>query len=113
MSEHTHTYTHTHEHDGHEHEHEHSYTHDHECEGPHDHEQHEHHHEHGALDSPEKLKALIDHMHQHNVHHTEELHGVAHALADQGKGELSEKVHEAMRFYDQGNDLLAEVLKKL
>ena len=79
----------------------------------HDHHEHDHHHDHGNIDSPEKLKALLSHMHEHNVHHTEELHGLAHALKDQGRPELSEKVHEAMHQYDKGNTLLAEVLKEL
>ena len=79
----------------------------------HGHYDHDHHHEMSCIDSPEKLKALMQHMHEHNVHHTEELHDVAHALEHQGKPELSERVHHAMDQYEKGNEILEEVLKEL
>ncbi len=75
--------------------------------------EHHHHHEHGSIDSPEKLKALLEHMFHHNESHTEELHAIVHALEDQGKPELATKVEEAMARYKEGNALLSEVLNSL
>jgi len=54
-------------------------------------------------------KALLKYMAEHNEHHAEELHELAHELSD----DASAKVHEAVDLFAQGNALLREALKLL
>lgn len=94
--EHTHTdgTTHTHTHD-HGHEQEHTHTHDHS-------HTHDHH-------SPEEALALLAYMVQHNRHHAEELHELAHSMDD----EAAQLIHDAILDFDLGNEKLDEALKLL
>lgn len=94
--EHEHTHadgvTHTHPHD---HTHEHGHTHDHE-------HTHEHH-------SPEEALALLAYMVQHNRHHAEELHELAHSMED----EAAQLIHDAILDFNLGNEKLDEALRLL
>lgn len=96
----THTHAHTHEH-GHEQEHTHEHTHPH----THDHE-HPHSHDHH---SPEEALALLAYMVQHNRHHAEELHELAHSMDD----DAAQLIHDAILDFDLGNEKLDEALKLL
>lgn len=92
----THTHAHTHAH-GHEQEHTHQHTHDHEH--PHSHDHH----------SPEEALALLAYMVQHNRHHAEELHELAHSMDD----DAAQLIHDAILDFDLGNEKLDEALKLL
>ena len=108
--EHTHadgtTHTHTHTHD-HEHCHEHAHCHDHD----HDHAHH----------SPEEALALLAYMVQHNRHHAEELHELAHSMDDETirkvrallSSEKQQLLHDAVVDFTLGNEKLDEALKLL
>ena len=97
-----HTHTHTHA-DGVTHTHPH--THDHCHEHTHDHD-HGHEHTH-AQHSPEEALALLAYMVQHNRHHAEELHELAHDLGD---SEAAQLIHDAVVDFEVGNKKLAEAL---
>lgn len=90
MCSHDHEHTHT---DGtthtHTHTHDHSHTHDHH--------------------SPEEALALLAYMVQHNRHHAEELHELAHSMDD----EAAQLIHDAILDFDLGNEKLDEALKLL
>ena len=94
MCDHEHQHTHA---DGTTHTHSHTHDHDH-C---HDHE-HEHH-------SPEEALALLAYMVQHNRHHAEELHELAHSMED----EPAQLIHDAILDFNLGNEKLDEALKLL
>ena len=104
--EHEHSYTHTHEHT---HEHGEGHTHEH----THEHEGHHHHHDHGEAKPLDQLYALMKYMTGHNADHTRELETMAAKLKDAGNGEAYELTMEAVRFFDQGNEVLARALEKL
>ena len=132
--EHTHTYTHSHDHEHehgeHAHEHEHTYTHSHphvhdgeeghthvhpEEDAAHHHHDHphEHPHSHEHTGKPaEELVALMKYMAGHNASHTRELEGLAGEVKASGQEESYEKIMEAVRFFDQGNEVLKEALDK-
>lgn len=97
-SQHEHEHTHadgtTHAHP-HDHTHEHGHTHDHE-------HTHEHH-------SPEEALALLAYMVQHNRHHAEELHELAHSMED----EAAQLIHDAILDFNLGNEKLDEALRLL
>ena len=92
---------------GHEHEHTHAdgtththcHTHDHDHEHCHEHQQH----------SPEEALALLAYMVQHNRHHAEELHELAHSMED----EPAQLIHDAILDFNLGNEKLDEALKLL
>ncbi len=95
--EHTHTYTHTHPHEhdhGHEHEHEHG----------HDHAQ-----ERAEITPPERTKALLRYMIEHNEHHAEELA----ELLDGLEGSARKHLLEAIGTFEVANVQLREVLELL
>ena len=54
--------------------------------------------------SPEEAKVLLKYMVDHNVHHSEELHELAHSLPE----EVSAIVHEALEVYNKANTKLQE-----
>lgn len=95
---HTHPHDHTHDHD---HDHDHGHTHDHEHTHDHTHS-HEHH-------SPEEALALLAYMVQHNRHHAEELHELAHSMED----EAAQLIHDAILDFNLGNEKLDEALRLL
>ena len=102
MCSHDHEHTHA---DGVTHTHPH--THDHCHEHTHDHD-HGHEHTH-AQHSPEEALALLAYMVQHNRHHAEELHELAHSV----EGEAAQLLHEAVVDLTMGNEKLAEALRIL
>ena len=74
---------------------------------PHTHEHHDH------LQGEEAVKqttALLKYMLEHNRHHADELHDLAHQLSDQGKQTAADSIHEAIHRFDEGNDLLEKAL---
>lgn len=95
----------------HTHEHEYSYTHTHEH--THEHEVHHHHHDHSEAKPLEQLYALMKYMTGHNADHTKELETMAGKLKDAGNGEAYELTMEAVRFFDQGNEVLSKALEKI
>ena len=123
---HSHAHTHEHTHDGHTHSHEHQHEHTHDHEHPHTHEHlhehghehhhhhhdHEHHHEH-AHTPMEELLALMKYMTGHNAAHAKELADLAVKLDEAGSHAAYHKVMDAVACFDQGNNMLAEVLKEL
>ena len=92
MCSHNHEHTHA---DGTTHTHSHDHTHSH----GHDHQHH----------SPEEALALLSYMVQHNRHHAEELHELAHSLED----EPAQLLHDAILDFNLGNEKLDEALKLL
>ena len=92
MCSHNHEHTHS---DGTTHTHSHDQTHSHD----HDHQHH----------SPEEALALLSYMVQHNRHHAEELHELAHSLED----EPAQLLHDAILDFNLGNEKLDEALKLL
>ena len=124
--EHSHAHTHEHTHDGHTHTHEHVHAHSHSHEHPHTHDHlheqghehhhhhhdHEHHHEHTHAPMDELL-ALMKYMVGHNAAHAKELADLAVKLDEAGSHASYHKVMDAVACFDQGNGMLAEVLKEL
>lgn len=124
--EHSHAHTHEHTHDGHTHTHEHVHAHTHSHEHPHTHDNlheqghehhhhhhdHEHHHEHTHAPMDELL-ALMKYMVGHNAAHAKELADLAVKLDKAGSHASYHKVMDAVACFDQGNGMLAEVLKEL
>ena len=124
--EHSHAHTHEHTHDGHTHSHEHVHAHTHSHEHPHTHDHlheqghehhhhhhdHEHHHEHTHAPMDELL-ALMKYMVGHNAAHAKELADLAVKLDEAGSHASYHKVMDAVAYFDQGNGMLAEVLKEL
>ena len=71
---------------------------------------HEHEHEHShETHSPEETLALLAYMVDHNRHHAEELHELAHSV----DGEAQQLLHEALVDLNVGNEKLAEALRIL
>ena len=97
VHEHDHEHTHSHEHCGHTHTHTHAdgTTHT-----------HAHTHSHAAASSPEEALALLKYMLDHNRHHAEELHDLAHCF-DEVAGDL---IHEAVDKLGESNDLIEQAL---
>ena len=104
MCSHDHEHTHA---DGVTHTHPHTHDHDHCHEHTHDHD-HGHEHTH-AQHSPEETLALLAYMVQHNRHHAEELHELAHSMED----EPAQLIHDAILDFNLGNEKLDEALKLL
>jgi len=72
------------------------------------HEGHDHHH-HDVSEAGKNL-ALLTYMLDHNRHHAEELHDLAHELEHEGKAAAAALLHEALTAFDQGNDKLEQAL---
>ena len=73
----------------------------------HHHQEHDHHHhDHG---SAEEMLALLKYMTDHNRHHAEELHELAHGL----DAEAAELIHQAVADYEAGNEKLVKALELL
>ena len=69
---------------------------------------HDHDHEHKAH-SPEETLALLGYMIDHNRHHAEELHELAHSAGE----ESAELIHEAVELFNAGNEKLSKALSLL
>ena len=83
----------------------------------HDHEHHHelehHHHDHEGGTPAEKLYALMNYMVTHNADHTHELEHLAEHVKESGNTEAYDLTMEAVRFYDQGNEVLKKALEKM
>jgi hypothetical protein len=73
----------------------------------HDGHGHCHDHDHGV--TPDKSAALLKYMVEHNRHHAEELHELAHKLS----GETAELIHQAVHDFDHGNEKLEAALRQM
>ena len=95
--EHDHAHTHEHEHCGHHHMHTHAdgTTHS-----------HGHTHTHATASSPEEALALLKYMLDHNRHHAEELHDLAHSFDDV----TADLIHDAVDKLGESNDLIEQAL---
>ena len=112
---HDHAHTHEHTHDGHTHSHAHHHEHTHSHEHPHTHDHlhehgHEHHHSHTPMD---ELLALMKYMTGHNAAHAKELADLAYKLDEAGSHMAYHKVMDAVACFEQGNNMLSEVLHEL
>ena len=112
---HEHEHTHEHTHDGHTHSHAHHHEHTHSHEHPHTHDHlhehgHEHHHSHTPMD---ELLALMKYMTGHNAAHAKELADLAYKLDEVGSHMAYHKVMDAVACFEQGNNMLSEVLHEL
>ncbi len=74
------------------------------------HEGHDHHHHHDAPKEAGENLALLTYMLDHNRHHAEELHELAHDLSDEGRDAAAALLHEALELYEKGNEKLAQAL---
>jgi hypothetical protein len=92
-TEHTHTHTHA---DGTEHTHTHA-------DGT------THTHSHAVASSPEEALALLKYMLDHNRHHAEELHELAHSFDELTAGML----HDAVDEMNEANTLIEQALTLL
>ena len=72
--------------------------------------EHEHHHSHTPM---EELLALMKYMTGHNAAHARELAELAVKLDEAGSHASYHKVMDAVACFEQGNNMLAEVLKEL
>ncbi|MCF0105834.1 MAG: cobalt transporter [Holdemanella sp.] len=71
---------------------------------------HDHsHHHHDIPASTDENVALLAYMLHHNEHHAEELHELAHNL----DGDVSNLIHEAVSFFEKGNEKLAQALERM
>lgn len=93
MCDHNHEHTHA---DGVTHTHSHSHD-------------HTHGHDHTHAHAPEETMALLAYMVQHNRHHAEELHELAHSMDD----DAAQLIHDAILDFQLGNEKLDEALKLL
>lgn len=106
---HAHEHTHSHEHchggeGSHTHEHTHSHSHH------HDHSHgHSHDHDHAHATPTEQTSALLHYMLDHNVHHADELEG----LAQQVGGEAGHLLLHAVETFRAANDQMAQALTLL
>ena len=72
--------------------------------------EHEHHHSHTPM---EELLALMKYMTGHNAAHARELADLAVKLNEAGSHSAYQKVMNAVACFEQGNNMLSEVLKEL
>ena len=83
-----------------------------------DHCGHHHDHDHDSsqfesFSDNDQALALMTYMLDHNIHHAEELHEMAHKLEASGKKEASEFVHDALHYYAHGNEMLEKAVEAL
>ena len=94
--------------------HEHEHIHDHEHEHDHDHEHtHEHDHEHHHHEGDGTLTAVLKYMLDHNIHHADELKGIAEKLRAQGQEAAADTLSESTALFDSANEKLAAALALL
>lgn len=72
---------------------------------PHEHG-HGHTHTHATASSPEEALALLKYMLDHNRHHAEELHDLAHSFDDV----TADLIHDAVDKLGESNDLIEQAL---
>lgn len=73
----------------------------------HDHHDHGHEHTHEAVSSAEAL-AVLSYMLDHNRHHADELHDIAHSAEP---AEAAALLHDAVTLFNQANDKLEQALQ--
>ncbi len=95
MSEHTHEHSHA---DGTVHTHTHTH-----ADGT------THSHPHASVSSPEEALALLKYMLDHNRHHAEELHELAHSFDELTAG----MIHDAVDEMNEANTLIEQALTLL
>ncbi len=83
--------------DNHTHEHTHTHTHTH---------THSHDHHHPVASSHEEAVALLRYMLDHNQHHADELHELAHCFED----EIADLVHDAVDRLQESNTYIEQAL---
>jgi hypothetical protein len=66
-------------------------------------------HSHPVASSPEEALALLKYMLDHNRHHAEELHGLAHCFDDV----TADLIHDASDRLEDSNSLLEQALSLL
>ncbi len=71
------------------------------------------HHSHHVPEDPEKIIALIEHLHTHNQEHTHELEALKEKLSELGKTQAANKLGDAIDAYNKGNGILQEVINLL
>lgn len=76
------------------------------------HDGHDHSHGHGDI-TAEKAEALLKYMLEHNEHHAEELHDLAHKLEHLGKQAAADAIEASLQAYRQGNAELEKAVKSL
>lgn len=74
------------------------------------HEGHEHHIARASNEGPGKILAMLTYMLEHNRHHADELHEIAHKLSHEGYSEASDMLHEAVGDFEAGNTKLDKAL---
>lgn len=87
-------------------EHTHGHSHDHSHTHPHTHD-HTHPHTHEHTDTAEAM-AVLTYMLDHNRHHAEEVHALAH---DAQPEEAAELLHEAVDLFREANNKLEQALQ--
>lgn len=65
-----------------------------------------HNHSHSSASSPEEALALLKYMLDHNRHHAEELHDLAHSFDEVA----TDLLHEAVDRLGESNDLIEQAL---
>ena len=72
-------------------------------------EHHHHHHHDHTHTGADEANALLKYMIGHNHHHSEELEELAASFTES----VQEKIHEAVRLMEEGNEKLKEALEEL
>ena len=75
------------------------------------HEGHTHSHE--QFGDFNKTRALLTYMLEHNRHHADDLHDLAHALEHQEQFEAAALIQEGLNYFNDGNDKLEAALEQL
>ena len=63
--------------------------------------------------SVDEAAALLGYLLDHNAHHAEELHTLAHDLEDYGKTEAAKLLHTCIEEFESANTTLAAALDQL
>ena len=71
------------------------------------HHSHDHSHSYATASSPEEALALLKYMLNHNTHHAEELHDLAHSFDDESVADL---LHDAVDKLGESNSLIEQAL---
>ena len=87
---------------------------DHEHLHGHEHDHEHHHHDHALHEGgADTLTAVLKYMLDHNMHHADELKGIAAKLQEQGKAEAAKALGESTGLFDAANEKLAAALRLL
>lgn len=75
------------------------------------HEGHSHAHDHSH--AADKSRAMLTYMLEHNRHHAEEIHEIAHKLEHGGQDGAAALLHQAVMDFESGNAKLEAALAAL